>query len=221
LIIGEQKPLQEITDMLESGGAKRILVLGCDSCMTVALAGGKEEVRDLAGDLRDHAKSHGLDWRIKGMTLTRQCERAFEDTIAADVANCDAVVSLGCSIGAQMMAEHYPGKDVIPGINTSNMGAPEKRGIYREKCIGCGDCTIHRTAGICVLTRCPKGLQNGPCGGSVNGKCEIDPDTDCAWYLVFEALKEKGKQSEMLDPVPPKDWSKSHSGGVRTIKARD
>jgi len=220
LIIGEQKPLQEIIDLIESENASSILVVGCDSCMTVALAGGKEEVRDLVLELRDHAKNHSVNWRIKGLTLKRQCEKNFEETISADVENYDVIVSLGCSIGVQMMSEKYPKAKVIPGINTSNMGAPEGRGIYKEKCIGCGDCTIYRTGGICTLTRCAKGLQNGPCGGSIGGKCEVDPDTDCAWSLVYEKLKANGETDKLLTLIPPKDWSKSHSGGVRTIVTR-
>lgn len=220
MIIGEQKPLQEILDLIEEQDPESILVLGCDSCMTVALAGGKDEVRGLVSELREYSRKHDKNWRVKGLTLKRQCERKFEESIATDVKNHDLIISLGCSIGAQMMYEAYPGITVIPGINTSNMGAPEGRGIYKEKCIGCGDCSIHRTAGICTLTRCAKGLQNGPCGGSVNGKCEVDPETDCAWYLVYEGLKAKGQDVNVLTLVPPKDWSKSHSGGVRTIKTR-
>lgn len=220
MIIGEQKPLQEIYDLIESHHGKKILVVGCDSCMTVALAGGKEEVKDMVVELRQHSKSHGNGWKIKGLTLKRQCERKYEGTIATDVANCDVILSLGCSIGAQMMSEFYPLANIVPGINTSNMGAPEKHGIYKEKCIGCGDCTIHKTAGICTLARCAKGLQNGPCGGSVNGKCEVDSDLDCVWNLVYEALKAKGKLNDLLILIPPKDWSKSHSGGARTVRVR-
>lgn len=220
MIIGEQKPLQEICDLIESYHGNSILVVGCDSCMTVALAGGKEEVKDMVAELRQHSRSHGNEWRIKGLTLKRQCEKKYEETIATDVANCDIILSLGCSIGAQMMSENYPLSNIVPGINTSNMGAPEKHGVYKEKCIGCGDCTIHKTAGICTLTRCAKGLQNGPCGGSVNGKCEIDSDLDCAWSQVYEALKAKGELDNLLVLTPPKDWSKSHSGGVRTVRTR-
>lgn len=221
MIVGEQKPLQEICDLIDSVKGSSILVVGCDSCMTVSLAGGKEEVRDMVAELRHHSERQGRTRRIKGLTLKRQCESGFEDGIVADVDSYDIVLSLGCSIGAQMLSERFPSKPIVPGINTSNMGAPERRGVYKEKCIGCGDCTIYRTAGICTLTRCSKGLQNGPCGGSVDGKCEVDPNIDCAWYQVYEALKNRGELENLSVLTPPKDWSKSHSGGVRTIRTRD
>ncbi|NLN72025.1 MAG: hypothetical protein GX137_04455 [Thermoplasmatales archaeon] len=221
MIIGEQKPIQEIISSLGDREGIRILVVGCDSCMTVSLAGGKEEVRDLVHDLSAHSRREKLGWSIKGLTLKRQCEKKFTKEIAADVRNSDAVVSLGCGVGAQSMSETFPERRIIPGINTSNMGAPEKKGVFKEKCMGCGKCTIDTTAGICTLARCAKGLQNGPCGGSVNGKCELYPETDCAWYQVYTILEGRGELPEIPEPVPPKDWSRSHSGGVRTVKSKE
>lgn len=119
------------------------------------------------------------------------------------------------------MSETFPERRIIPGINTSNMGAPEKKGVFKEKCMGCGRCTIDRTAGICTLARCAKGLQNGPCGGSVDGKCELYPEIDCAWHQVYTILEARGELSEAVEPVPPKDWSRSHSGGVRTVRSKE
>jgi hypothetical protein len=221
MIIGEQKPILDIIGSLGDRRDMRILVVGCDSCMTVSLAGGKEEVRDLVYDLSAHSRRKGLGWRIKGLTLKRQCERKFVEKIANDVQNSDVVISLGCGVGAQSMSETFPERRIVPGINTSNMGAPEKKGVFKEKCMGCGRCTIDRTAGICTLARCAKGLQNGPCGGSVDGKCELYPEIDCAWHQVYTILEARGELMDVIEPVPPKDWSRSHSGGVRTVRSKE
>jgi hypothetical protein len=56
---------------------------------------------------------------------------------------------------------------------------------------------------------------NGPCGGSQNGKCEIDPDTPCGWDLIFRSLKEQGRLDLMEAVIPPKNWRPSRSGGPR------
>lgn len=221
MIIGEQKPTAEIIGLIGSCPVGRILVIGCDSCVSVCLAGGKDEVKGLVSRLNDHSAANGNDWKVEGITLTRQCERKFEEEVSSIIDDSDVVVSLGCGVGAQMLSENFPGTRVVPGINTSNMGAPVKRGVFKEKCMGCGDCTIFRTAGICALARCSKSLQNGPCGGSHDGKCEIDPETDCAWHQIYLALKEKGELSRLSVPIPPKDWSKSRSGGSRTVRTKE
>lgn len=210
--------MSELLGLIDPHAGTNVLVIGCDSCVSVCLAGGKDEVSRLVSRLDEHSRENGKGWDVKGITLLRQCERKFELEAADMIEASDIIVSLGCGVGAQMLSENFPHADVVPGINTSNMGAPVKRGVFKEKCMGCGDCTIHRTAGICALARCSKALQNGPCGGSHEGKCEIDPDTDCAWHQIYEALKERGELSRLLTPIPPKDWSKSRSGGSRTVR---
>ena len=221
MIIGEQKPLNEILGLINAHSAKRLLVIGCDSCMSVSLAGGKEEVKELVSELRKYSSENAKGWKVKGITLKRQCERQFEDTARDEIESSDIVVSMGCGVGAQMLSENFPSAKIVPAINTSNMGAPVRRGVFKEKCMGCGDCTIHRTAGICALARCSKSLQNGPCGGSHDGKCETDPETDCAWHQIYTALKERNELSVLYEPVPLKDWSRSRSGGSRTVKTKE
>lgn len=214
MIVGNQKPIEELLQYIKSHKKKDILIVGCNSCMNVALAGGEKEVKALVSELKKKKLN------VDGKVLKRQCEPRFAHELDDLVKDYDLIISLGCSIGAQTLSEAFPEKDVIPGVDTSNMGAPVGQGTYKEKCIGCGSCTIHRTGGICTLASCAKSLQNGPCGGSVNGKCEIDPEMDCAWCLVYESLERKGQLKNLLEPVPPKDWSKSHSGGVRMIRRK-
>lgn len=218
MIIGEQKPLNEVLDLINAHSVRRLLVVGCDSCVSVCLAGGKDEVRELVLRLKEHSSDNANGWKVRGLTIKRQCERRFEDDIRNDIENSDLIVSMGCGVGAQMLSENFPGVNIVPAINTSNMGAPVRRGVFKERCMGCGDCTIHRTAGICALARCSKSLQNGPCGGSHDGKCEIGPETDCAWHQIYVALKERNELSRLTEPLPPKDWSKSRSGGSRTVR---
>jgi len=217
LIIGEQKPLPEIISMIEHEGGTKILIVGCRSCVAVCLAGGEEEVLQLADRLREYSNSTSKGWEISTVTLQRQCEKEFDRGIAKLIENTDVILSLGCGVGAQVLGEVYPERIVLPGINTSSMGAPEGRGKWKERCVGCGDCTIQLSGGICPIARCSKMLQNGPCGGSQGGKCEVSPDRDCAWQLIYDRLRLKGRLDLLEIILPPKDWSKARDGGPRIV----
>ena len=59
------------------------------------------------------------------------------------------------------------------------------------------------------MTRCPKGLLNGPCGGMTKTKCDINKDIDCVWVLIYDELKKKGKLDLLKEFITPKDYSKS------------
>ncbi len=217
MIIGEQKPLDEIIAMVEKEGGGRILVAGCRSCVAVCLAGGEEEVEQLASSLREHSDDRSLGWELRTVTLQRQCERSFDEAISELVDWSDALVSLGCGVGAQVLSEVYPRRVILPAIDTSSMGAPEGGGKWKERCSGCGDCTIHLSGGICPIARCSKMLQNGPCGGSQEGKCETSPERDCAWQLIYDHLRAKDRLDLLEASLPPKDWSRSRDGGPRTV----
>lgn len=206
MIIAKQKPLEKIREMLE--GYEDILVLGCGTCVAICMAGGDKEVGVLAASLRMADKMSGKNRVFKEHTVERQCEWEFLDEITANLNQVDAVLSLGCGIGVQAVAERFPEIPVLPGLDTLFMGMPMEEGVWAERCSGCGNCILDQTGGICPITRCSKGLVNGPCGGYRDGKCEVDPTRDCAWIQIYERLK-KIKQLDMLYiPQPLKDHSK-------------
>ena len=123
----------------------------------------------------------------------------------------DAILVLACGNGVQTIGDHLESKPVIPGVDPLFIGEVIRAGKYEEKCQACGECILDLTDGICPLTRCPKGLLNGPCGGyTKDGKCEVDPDKDCAWILIYERLKERGHLDKMRQILPPKDYSELH-----------
>jgi hypothetical protein len=91
------------------------------------------------------------------------------------------------------------------------VGEVVRLGKYEEKCRACGDCVLEYTEGICPVTRCSKGLLNGPCGGySKDGKCEVDPERDCAWVLIYKRLKERGHLDKMRRILDANDRSELH-----------
>ena len=136
------------------------------------------------------------------MTVQRQCEWEYLDEIAQQVGEVDVVLSLGCGIGVQAMAEHFPNAWIVPGLNTSFLGLPTEQGVWAERCAACGDCILGLTGGICPIARCSKSLLNGPCGGSENGHCEINAEVPCAWQLIVRSLVEHGQaRSAAGDPA--------------------
>jgi ferredoxin len=215
MIIGEQKPFKELCALLD--GHKEILVAGCRSCVAICLAGGEKEVGVVAESLRLYSDLNGKEWRVDEVTVERQCEKEFVLDLIERTKGKDAVLSLACGVGAQSVQSLYPGIRVLPGLNTSNMGAPEEQGVFVEKCGGCGDCVLHLTGGICPIVRCAKSLLNGPCGGSQNGKCEISPDVPCAWDQIYHSLERLGRLDLLEELIPPKNWLPSRSGGPRKI----
>jgi ferredoxin len=242
MIIGDQKPLEEIKGFL--GDSQTVLVVGCGTCVTVCFAGGEKEAQVLASSLRMSSKVDGSPKEVTDVTVQRQCEWEYLDLIEKQVANSDIVVSLACGIGVQAMAKHFPDKWVVPGLNTTFLGLPEEQGIWTEQCQACGNCILALTGGICPIARCSKQLLNGPCGGSERGLCEVKrvkrenglpvretdsrgrqrpvlEDVDCAWQLIYDRLKEIGRLELLMEVQPPKDWSTSRDGGPRRIVRED
>uniref|UniRef100_A0A7V4DHU7 Methylene-tetrahydrofolate reductase C-terminal-like domain-containing protein n=1 Tax=Candidatus Caldatribacterium californiense TaxID=1454726 RepID=A0A7V4DHU7_9BACT len=213
MIVGERKPLREILESLSP--YREVLVLGCGACVTVCLAGGEKEAREVAALLR-----------LKGFvaeaaSVERQCEREFLLPLREKIPAFQVVLSLACGVGVQTLSEVFPGISVLPGLNTSFMGAPLAQGVWEERCIGCGECIVHRFGGICPVARCAKNLLNGPCGGSKNGRCEVRPDRDCAWQLIYDRMKALGRLEELFVIQPPKNWGPSRFGAQRKIVRED
>ncbi|MFO8053922.1 MAG: methylenetetrahydrofolate reductase C-terminal domain-containing protein [Bacteroidales bacterium] len=207
MIVAEQKPFQEIFNMVK--GHDHILVIGCGTCMTVCMAGGENEVSTLSKQLQLAAKQEDRSLSIEELTVTRQCDQEFFDEEAAvRIKEAGMVLSLGCGVGVQYMVELFPDTLVKPGVDTRFFGANISQGVWSERCAGCGECILDEYEGVCPIARCSKSLMNGPCGGSSNGMCEIDPEnTDCGWQLIYDRFKRLDMLDKLLENKAPKDWS--------------
>ncbi|MDH4367554.1 MAG: methylenetetrahydrofolate reductase C-terminal domain-containing protein [Dehalococcoidia bacterium] len=219
MIIAERKPMEEIQQLIAP--YKRVLVAGCQTCVAVCWAGGEKEVGILASQLRLARGAEGSEISVLEATVERQCEREMVAEIKDKVAEAEAVISLACGSGVQTMAEMFEDKPVFPGVNTTFIGMPEREGLWVEMCGACGDCFLDRTGGVCPIVRCAKGLLNGPCGGTRRGgKCEIDPDKDCAWVLIHRRLEKQGRLDVMRKYYAPKNYrAVKRPGKVQAAKA--
>jgi len=215
MIVGERKPFDEIKEKIRD--YKKVLILGCGTCVSVCMAGGEKEVELLGSELRMASQLEGRDIEIGEETIQRQCDKEYIEPIVEKAKNYDAVLSMACGAGVQLVADMLEPIPVTPALNTCFIGVTEAEGLWAERCQACGNCVLDRTAGICPIARCAKGLLHGPCGGPEGGKCEVDPDRPCAWYLIIERLSKMGRLHELEELIPPKDWtvnSKVGSSGL-------
>ncbi len=220
MIVADRKKVGEIRDMVKDH--QRVLLVGCGTCVTVCLAGGERETGIVGSSVRMALKLAGHpDVTVDECTIERQCEDAFIDILAPRVGDYDAVCSLGCGAGVQALAERFPNTPVYPGLNTQFIGILESQGVWTEKCVGCGSCRLGEFAGICPISRCAKRLFNGPCGGSREGKCEVDPDMQCGWQLIYDRAKSLGILDRLESMAPIHNWSTGYDGGPRKVVRED
>lgn len=204
MIVAERKPFEEIKSMLKD--YKKVLTVGCGTCVAVCLAGGEKEVGVLNSELKMARKIDDNPIELGSATVERQCDREFLAELDDMVAEYDALVSMACGVGIQFLAERFPEKPVIPAVDTAFMGVNQDVGWYEERCRGCGTCFLGVTGGICPVTMCAKGLLNGPCGGTNKGSCEINTEQPCAWYKIHERLAKQGRLDNIIEITPPNDW---------------
>jgi ferredoxin len=205
MIVAKRKPFEEIKEMLEP--YKKVLNVGCGTCVSVCLAGGEKEVAVLNTEIEMARKMDENPIQIDGFTVERQCDREYLAELDDKVGEYEAVLSMACGVGIQFLAERFPETPVFPAVDTTGLAVNQAVGWYEERCRSCGRCVLGYTAGICPVTMCAKGLYNGPCGGTNKGKCEISQDQPCAWYMIHERLAQQGRLDLIKSLKPPVDWT--------------
>jgi ferredoxin len=215
MIVGDLKSISEIADSI--AGRSRVLILGCGGCVSVCRSGGEAEAHDLSRRLSHPEHYRGMPPGFLIDVIERQCENDLIKSYLNIPAGIDAILSLACGAGVQIVADVFDPMPVIPALTTTFMGGADEAGVWREKCRGCGDCLLAYTAGICPIALCAKRLLNGPCGGPRGGFCEVGSDTPCAWARIYARL-EKQNRLHLVDEIrAPRDWRKA---GYRTARER-
>jgi len=209
MLTTKQKPLEQILEYLD--GENSVFLVGCQGCAEGCHTGGEQEILDMKQRLEEAGKTIAgislIDFMCND-NLVRMTLQAHEDRII----DADSLLALCCGIGVQATSAVVD-KLVHPGCNTVSMGGRHGEWREGERCMECGDCVLEFTGGICPVARCAKMLLNGPCGGSVDGKCEISPDISCAWQQIIERLSKLGRLDKLERIVAPKDWSVSLMAG--------
>ncbi|WP_135610382.1 methylenetetrahydrofolate reductase C-terminal domain-containing protein [Methanococcoides sp. AM1] len=195
MIISSSKPFSEIFDMLAD--KESVFIVGCCVCAAKQHVGGEPEVVEMTSNLKDAGINVIGGIVAKAACSVRSCE-ALEE-LAPKIKDADAVLVMACGSGTSNIAR-FVDVDVYPANNTDSLGAMAGDKVIHHLCAMCGQCTIAQFGGVCPTAQCPKELLNGPCGGSMDGKCEVDPEKDCAWELIYERLERIGRL-DLLDEV--------------------
>ncbi len=215
MIVGEQKPFEEIWEMVKD--FKKVFVLGCNTCVAICHAGGGKEAEIIASMLRMKAAQEGKNMEVSNGGIERQCEPEYFEPVMENLRAHDLVLSTACGVGVNFLADRIGDMPVYPGVNTEFFGAVPEAGVFTELCAGCGNCIVHLTGGICPIARCSKSLMNGPCGGTNKGKCEVSDQVDCGWFLIVERMKRLGTLERLIEIQPPRNWSTAFHGGPRRV----
>jgi len=199
-LITKQKSQDEIQQSLE--GLDRVFIVGCGTCTTMTKTGGTDQVVEMKERLQELGK-RVTGWTVIPTACDDMTEVAMKENKQA-ISNTDAILSMSCALGVHRM-NLYLDKPIIPALDTLFIAIEDSPGYFREACVQCGQCLLGETAGICPITACHKGLINGPCGGTNNGKCEVDKEKDCAWTLIYQRLKEQDRLDLMRKYQPPRN----------------
>ena len=204
MIVSKQKKWEEILGYLD--GENAVFILGCNGCAQASGTGGPEQVVEMKQKLEAVGK------HVTGaLVIDFLCQRALVKSRlrprTEQVAAADSILVMTCGLGVQAVAASVV-KVCHPACDTVNMGGSRGEWTGDDRCLECGDCLLEYTGGICPLTACTKSLVNGACGGASQGKCELDPDKDCGWELIYERLKRTNRLEQLRKFVPPKSWDK-------------
>jgi len=206
MIITKQKKFEEIFQLINN---KPVFIIGCSECATLCNTGGEKEVIEMKNKLRDRGVEV-TGWVILDPACHLNNDKRLLKKFRPDITKSEKVLVLACGNGAQTVSEIIEDADIIPGNDTLFLGEIKRVGEFEKRCEMCGECIQDLFAGFCPVSRCPKSILNGPCGGAVDGKCEINKDMDCVWILILDHLKKKGKLDLLKKIQDPKNWSKSN-----------
>ncbi|MDA8090961.1 MAG: methylenetetrahydrofolate reductase C-terminal domain-containing protein [Nitrospiraceae bacterium] len=207
MIITRKKDRKELLETLKK--FNNFFLLGCSECATLCGTGGQEQLDELKGQLEEqgHTVRGAFVAKTGCQVLGTKVElKKFKE--ALDGTGC--IVVMSCGAGTQAAVELFEDKPVYPSNDSMFLGNMTRLQMFDERCSLCGECVLDKTGGVCPVTACAKGILNGPCGGTKNGHCEVNPDIPCAWLRIWERMEKLGQVEEFRSvTIGAKDWSAS------------
>jgi ferredoxin len=201
MIISKQKTFTKILEHVKN---KTVFIIGCNQCARLCHSGGEPEVLEMKEKL-ENQQITVTGWIILDPACHLLNSKRQLKSVKKEIDNADSILILSCGNGVQVIKQLYPEKTTISGTNTLFLGAETKREVFTRECNLCGSCIVDDFEGYCPIAQCPKQMLNGPCGGSMHGKCEINAAMDCVWDIIIK--KKMTNQKRTLLIIPPKDWT--------------
>lgn len=182
---------------------EKVFVLQCHGCREVSFP--EPEADELTNELLAADRVTGVlttDYICNPENLSLRLERR-----RAMIDEAGAVLVFSCGVGVQTVSELMDGKAVYAGCDTVRL--PGFQGVtpLEYDCGQCGECYLSLTGGICPITACSKSLVNGQCGGSRNGKCEVDPNMECGWERIYRRLEAVGRLDAVKCPTQIRNFA--------------
>lgn len=204
MILSKQKPWEEVLSYLD--GENNVFILGCNGCAQASGTGGPAQVEEMKSKLEE------INKKVTGSAIIDfLCQKALVKsrlrTKVEPIGAADSILVMTCGVGVQAVAAAV-NKVCHPACDTVSLGGSRGEWKGSERCLECGECLLEYTGGICPLTACTKGLINGQCGGASKGKCELNPEKDCGWELIYKRLKGLNQLDKLRRFIAPKDYSK-------------
>ena len=197
------KAADELASILE--GRDHLFVLACNKCFKEFETLDEPDCDAFKQFAAEHGKTITGSARIDFLCNKPQTTRKLKDMIPEGTEN---VVVISCGLGVQTIADMVD-LPVFTATNTLNYTGHHGMALTHKACDACAQCYLNITGGICPIVDCSKSLINGQCGGSKDGKCEVDSDKDCAWAKIQKKLEEQGRLDELRkQPVQLRDYSK-------------
>ena len=199
MLITKLKSKEELLSLVTG----KVFIINCHGCKEVSFP--EQEADELEKELLAAGKVTGIlttDYICNPENLKLRLERR-----RTMIDEADAVLVLSCGVGVQTVAEQLGDKKIYAGCDTYRL--PGYQGVtpLEVNCDQCGECFLNITGGICPLTACSKSLVNGQCGGSKNGRCEVDPDMECGWERIYRRLEAVGRLDALKCPVQVRNYA--------------
>jgi len=193
MLITQMKPVEEISSLI-SGKA---FVINCHGCKEISFP--EKEAAELQKDLMQQRLLTGImttDYICNPENLQLRLRLYWQQIESADV-----ILVFSCGVGVQTVADCFEEKKVCAACDTIRL--PGFQGVtpLEYDCAQCGECFLNMTGGICPITACSKSLVNGPCGGTKNGMCEVDPEMECGWERIYRRLEKIGRLDALRCPT--------------------
>lgn len=205
MIITQKRDQKQLLETIKDYNS--FFLIGCSECASLCGTGGEPELKDMKELLESEGKKVTGTFVAKTGCQVLGTKVELKKNFKDEVNDAECILVMSCGAGTQSAVDLYKNKPVYPTNDSLFLGNMTRLQMFDERCSLCGECILDKTGGICPVTTCPKGLLNGPCGGTNEGKCEVSSDIECAWTRIYNRLKEINRLDDMKKMTEPKNWS--------------